>query len=176
MGRFEVKNEEKTPSDANKKLRGFGSGNTVWREAFSGTSGGLNVLQVKFNCGEGNEGGRFWEYLKVTTTYLSTKIEGGGDVKTLIRNGKVFEPAWLDPVGPTPVATNAMLQALYGTRAKRVDKLRINLSTAYGLVPGQCAKYLRSRTEEKDKWETTSNEWDLLKLLKIVKYLSHKYD
>ena len=51
------------------------------------------------------------------TAYLSTKIEGGGgggsgggnDVKTSIRNGKVFNPAWPDPVRPTPEATKSML-------------------------------------------------------------------
>ena len=43
--------------DANKKGRGFGSGNTVRREAFTGTSEALNGLQVKFDCGERNRGG-----------------------------------------------------------------------------------------------------------------------
>ena len=99
-----------------------------------------------------------------------------GDVKMSSRNGKVFEPAWPDLVGPNPVATKAMLQAEYGTRSKRAEKLRINLSTAYGLVLGQCTEYLRSRLEGQEKWETTSNERDLLGLLKSVKSLSHKYD
>ena len=57
MGRFDVKNEKKAPLDANKIGKLFGSGNTAWREDFNGTSKALNVLQVKFNCGEGNEGG-----------------------------------------------------------------------------------------------------------------------
>ena len=68
---------------------------------------------------------------------MSTKLEGSGDVKTLIQNRKVFESAWLEPVEPNPAATKAMLQAEYRTRAKRVEKLRINLITAYGLVLGQ---------------------------------------
>ena len=42
----------------------FGSGNTVWREDFDGTSKSLNALHVKFNCIKGNEGGRFSECLK----------------------------------------------------------------------------------------------------------------
>ena len=46
------------------------------------------------------------------------------------------------------MATKAMLQAEYGTRSKRVEMLRINLSTAYGLVLGQCTDYLRSRLED----------------------------
>ena len=54
MGRFDVKNEEKVPSDANKRGKVFGSGNTVQREAFDGTSKALNTLQVKFDCREGN--------------------------------------------------------------------------------------------------------------------------
>ena len=138
MGRFDVKNKEKALSDANTRGKGFGSGNTVRREAFAGTSEALNALQVNFDCGEGNEGGQFSECLRLTSAYLSTKLEGGGGVKTLIRNRKLFEPAWQDPVGPNPAATKAMLQAEYGTRSKRVEKLRINLSTAYGLVLGQC--------------------------------------
>ena len=116
------------------------------------------------------------EFLRVATAYLSTKIEGGGDVETLIQNGKLFEPAWPDPVGPTPEATKAMLQAEYGTRAKRVEKLWINLSTAYGLVIGQCNYYIRSRLKGQDNWDRTSNDRDLLELLKSVKSLSHKYD
>ena len=48
----------------------------------------------------------------------------------------------MDPVGPNPVATKAMLQAEYGTREKRVKKLCINLSTAYGLVLRRCTDYL----------------------------------
>ena len=53
-----------------------------------------------------------------------------------IRNGKVFKPAWPDLVRPTPVATKDMLQAEYVTSTKRVEKIRINLSLAYGLVLG----------------------------------------
>ena len=61
MGRFNVKNEEKTLLDANKKGRGFSRGETVQREAFVGTSKSINTLEVKFDCGEGNRGERFLE-------------------------------------------------------------------------------------------------------------------
>ena len=44
MGRFDVKNEEKTPSDTNKRGKGISSRNNVWREASSGTSKALNAL------------------------------------------------------------------------------------------------------------------------------------
>ena len=108
---FNVKNEEKAPLDAKKRRKGFGRGNTAGKEAFTGTSEALNTLQVKLYCGEGNEGKRFLECLQVTTTYLSTKLEVGGDVETSIRNEKVFELAWPDPVGPNPATTKAMLQA-----------------------------------------------------------------
>ena len=69
-----------------------------------------------------------------------------------------------------------MLQAEYGTISKRVGKLRINLSTAYILVLGQCTDYLRSRLEGQERWEVMLNEQDLLRLLKRIKYLSHKYN
>ena len=67
MGNFDVKSKENTPSDANKRGKVFGGGNNVWREAFSRTSEALNALQVKFNCGEGNEGGRLSECIRLTT-------------------------------------------------------------------------------------------------------------
>ena len=54
-----MKNKEKAPSDTNKRGKRFGSGNIVRREAFSGTSEALNMLQVELDCGEGNEGRRF---------------------------------------------------------------------------------------------------------------------
>ena len=130
MWRLHVKSEEKAPSDANKRGKVFGGGNNVWREYFSGTSEALNVLQVKFDCGEGNKGGRFSECIRLTTAYLNTKLESGGNVQTSIRNGKLFELLSPEPVGPNPVATKAMLQAEYRNRAKRVEKLRTNLSTA----------------------------------------------
>ena len=57
-----------------------------------------------------------------------------------------------------------------------MEKLRINLSTAYGLVIGQCTDYLQSRLEGQEIWEATSNDWDLLGLLKSIKSLSNKYD
>ena len=63
MGRFDVKNEEKAQSDANKRGKGFGSGNKLRREDFDGTSTAMNALQVKFDRGEGKEGGRFSECL-----------------------------------------------------------------------------------------------------------------
>ena len=56
MGKFNVNKEEKALSDTNKRRKGFGSGNIVWSEAFSGTSKVLNTLQVKFDYREGNEG------------------------------------------------------------------------------------------------------------------------
>ena len=120
MGRFDVKSEEKVLSDANKRGKGFDGGNNIRRKAFAGTSEALNALQVKFDCGEGNEGGRFSDCIRLTTAYLSTKIKGSGEVETSIRNGKVFKPALPDSVGPNPAATKAMLQAEYGTRAKSV--------------------------------------------------------
>ena len=82
MGRSDVKNEEKAPSDANKRGKGLGGGHNAWREAFPGTSEALNALQVKFDCGEGKEGGRFSDCIRLTAVYLSTKLKGGGDIKT----------------------------------------------------------------------------------------------
>ena len=166
-----MKNKNKAPSDANKRGKGFSSRNTVRREDFFGTSEALNALKVKFDCGEGNEGGQFLECLQLTTAYLSTKLEGIGDVETSIRNRKVFEPAWPNPVGPNPAATKSMLQVEYGTRAKRVEKIRIKLSKAYSLMLRQCTDYLRSRLKVQDKWEATSVERDLLRLLIIIKCL-----
>ena len=145
-------------------------------EALAGTSEALNALQGKFNCGEGNERRRFSECLRLTTAYLSTKIERSGDIETSIRKGRVFEPSWPDPVRPNPESTESVLQAEYMTRSKEVEKLNINLSTAYGLVICQCTDYLWSIIEGQDKWETISNEWDLLGILKSVKSLLHKYD
>ena len=107
--------------------------------------------------------------------YLSTKLEGSRDVETSIRNGKLFDPVWTDPVRPNLAATKAMLQAEYGTREKRLEKLRINLSTAYDLVLGQCMDYLRSRLEGQERWEQTPNERDLLELINSIKSLLHKY-
>ena len=90
MRRFDVRSEEKAPSDANKRGKGFGGRNNVWREAFDGTSEALNALQVKFYCREGDEGGRFLECIRFTTAYLSTKLKGGGVVETSIWDGKLF--------------------------------------------------------------------------------------
>ena len=140
---FYVKSKENAPLDTNKRGKGFRGGNNVRREAFYGTSEVLKALQVKFDCGEGSERGRFSKRIRLTTVYLSTKLKGAGNVKTLIWNGKVFDPAWPDPVRPNPAATKAMLQAEYRTRAKRLEKLRINLSTTYGLVLRQCTYYLK---------------------------------
>ena len=67
MGRSDVKSKEKAPSDANKRRKIFSGGNNVRREGFSGTSEALNELQVKFDCGEGNEGGRLLECIRLTT-------------------------------------------------------------------------------------------------------------
>ena len=50
MGRFDVRNEEKAPSGTEKIGKGFRGGDTVWREAFSGTRKSLNALQIKFGC------------------------------------------------------------------------------------------------------------------------------
>ena len=44
MGRFDVKNKEKAPLDANKRGNVFGSWNSVWREDFAGISEALNAL------------------------------------------------------------------------------------------------------------------------------------
>ena len=147
-----MKNEEKATFDTNKRGKLFGSGNTVRRKDFSGTSEALNKLQVKFDCWEGNEGGRFLECLILTTAYLSTKLEVSGDIEMLIQNGKVFDPEWPDPVGPNTSAMKAMLQAEYGKRDKRVENIRINLSTAYILVIRQCMDYLWSRLKGQEKW------------------------
>ena len=113
------------------------------------------MLQVKFDCREGNEGGRLSECLQLTTTYLIRKLEGCSDVEMSIRNGKVFETEWPNLFRPNPAATKAILQAEYGTMAKRGGKLHINMRTAYGLVLGQCTDYLWSRLEGQEKWETT---------------------
>ena len=56
-----MKNEKKAPTDANKRGKGFGDGNTVRRETFAGTSKALIALQVKFDCRDGNEGGTIFK-------------------------------------------------------------------------------------------------------------------
>ena len=116
------------------------------------------------------------ECIRLTTAYLSRKLKGGGDIETSICDGKIFHPAWTYPVRPNLAATKAMLQLEYGTRAKRVEKMCINMSTAYGLVLGKCTDCLRSRLEGQERWEQTLNEKDLMELIKSIKYLSHKYD
>ena len=88
-------------------------------------------------AGKGTRGGRLSECLQLTNTYLSTKLKVVGNVETQIRSRKVFGPVWPDPVKHNPVATKAMLQAEYGTREKRAEKLRINLSISYVLVLGK---------------------------------------
>ena len=75
-----MKNKEKAPLDANKRVKGFGSRNTARREAFAGSSEAFNTLQVKFDCGEVNERGQFSECLQVTTANLSTKLKDGSGV------------------------------------------------------------------------------------------------
>ena len=110
---------------------------------FVGTSKALNTLQLKFDRGEGIRRRRFSERLRVTTVYLRTKLEGDRDVKTSIQNGKVFGLVCQNLTGPNPEATKAMLQTECGMLAKRVEKLRINMCTEYGLVLGQCTEYLR---------------------------------
>ena len=137
------------------------------RYALVEKSKALNTINVKFYCGEGNKGGRFSECLQLNTAYLSTKIEGGGDVKMLIQNGKMVELAWPNPVVPNTEATKAMLQAEYKTHARRVEKLWVNLSTVYGLVLGKCTNYLRSNLDSDHK---------LLALISSVKLLAQKYD
>ena len=82
----------------------------------------------------------------MTITYLSTKLEGAGDIETSIRNGKVFDPEWPEPVGPTPEATKAILQAEYGlmvsfepTRATPVARWRnedLNFSNVVAYYKG----------------------------------------
>ena len=69
-----------------------------------------------------------------------------------------------------------MLQAEYRTQVNTVEKLWIYWSMEYRLVMGQCADYLQSQFKVQDKWEVTSNEWDLLALIKIIYSLLHKYD
>ena len=64
----------------------------------------------------------------------------------------------------------------YGTGVKRVEKLRINLSTAYSLVLRQCIDYLQSLLKGQERREQTSNERDLQELIKSIKSLSHKYN
>ena len=100
MGKLEVKNKERAPQGENRKGRGFTSGHAVRREAFTRTIKALSMLQVKFNCGEGNEEGRFLECMRVKIKYLRTKLEFDGNIKTSIRNGEVFKPARPNPVPP----------------------------------------------------------------------------
>ena len=64
MGRFDVKNVDKTPSDAEEKEKYSVAGIQF---DFAGKSKALNTLQVKSECRERNEGGRFSECLQVTS-------------------------------------------------------------------------------------------------------------
>ena len=79
----------------------------------------------------------------------------------MIRNEKVFDPAWPELDETNPVAT---------------EKLHINLSTSCGLVLEQCTDHPRSRLEVQERWEEISNEQELIGLIKIIKSLSQKYD
>ena len=52
----------------------------------------------------------------------------------------------------------------------------MNLSTANIQVIRQCTDYLKSRRESREKWEKTSNERNLLNVLKRVKSSSQEYN
>ena len=56
-----------------------------------------------------------------------------------------------------------------------MEKLRINLSTTYGLMLSQFTDHLWSRLEGQEKWEVTPNQRDLLALIKSIKLFSQKY-
>ena len=68
----------------------------------------------------------------MTTSYLSTKLQDGGDVETSIMNRKVFDLAWPDSVGLNTVATKAMLQGYYNNlENKQRFKEQIEVLEAY---------------------------------------------
>ena len=50
-------------------------------------------------------------------------------------------------------------------RTNRVEKIRVNLSTIYELMMGQCTGYLGSRLENQNKWETMSYNSDILAII-----------
>ena len=139
MVRFDVNNKEKALMDANKIGKEFGSRNTARRESFAGKSEALNALQVNFNCREGNEGDQFSECLQVTTVYLSTKLEGGSDIETLIWNRKVFESALPDPIGPNPAAKKG--HATGRIRYKIEEGGRTTHEPEHGIWPSDRAVY-----------------------------------
>ena len=81
-----------------------------------------------------------------------------------------------EPHQTKPGIKKEMLQPNYRTHTKRLEKLRVKLSTAYGMVPRQCTDYLRLKLEIQENWETMPNKRELLTLVRRIKYLAHNYD
>ena len=54
MRKSEINNKEKAPPGTDSKVKGFTSRHDVRKEALTGIREELNMLQVKFNSGEGN--------------------------------------------------------------------------------------------------------------------------
>ena len=94
----------------------------------------MNALQVKVDCGEGNKGGLLSECLRVTTAYLSTKIE---DSKWESLRAGMAGPSRTQSSGHKGHATGEAWHEV-----KEGGKILINLITAYGLVIGQCTNYI----------------------------------
>ena len=56
----------------------------------------------------------------------------------------------------------------------RCNRLRANLEESYTLVLGKCTDINRIKLEGLPEWETTYDNYDVIKLLKMIKSLAHQ--
>ena len=107
--------------------------------------------------------------------YIGKEYTNGGDVQWLIEKGKqkTTEP-------PSSLATNAtdvdkdFFKVDVSKYIKRRNRPRENLESSFTLILGKCNKLTQIKLEVLTTWEAVDDRSDVIKLINMVKSLSHQ--
>ena len=82
----------------------------------------------------------------------------------------------LDPSGTTDEIESMIYTKKVDAYVKRDSILDDNTQKAYSLMLGQCTELLKRKIKTTTDWMTVSTDFDLLSLMKTIRYVIFKFE
>jgi hypothetical protein len=129
-----------------------------------------------YDCTDGRQADGYTKTTEEIAEHVGRAYRFGADASCVIST--LGPPVWVQPNNPPTCADQTDL-AIWGKEVeafvKRKGYLNENLCSAYSLIWGQCTEALRSKLRAKTEFETISQQFDCVELLKLIKDTVFKF-
>ena len=115
--------------------------------------------------------------MKRIAEHIGTNYHNGGDIRSTIDQGKLFDiPKPIAPSATNDEVDKMILNKKFNSYVRRDSILDKNTQKGYSLLLGQCTELLKSKLKTNLNWDTISTDFDLLGLIASIKSVISKFE